>query len=174
MMLRIQNRWMGLLGCIGAIWFTSCAIAPSDPPPIERNPASTPPTEDNPTIPPTTPPAALPQTTVTLYTVDDQCQDWVSESVSVPETTAIESTVDQLLRQSSGNGLELSGYRVQPTNDTVVIDIRVKSDSPRSLYSLSACEQKALLGSIQETLTRHPDWNIETVTFTESGDAIVF
>lgn len=173
MMNNNRKRWLGFLGGISALWLSSCAIAPTHPP----NPTASPNPITSPTTAPTaptTPQAALPKTTVTLYTVDDQCQDWVSESVSVPESTAIESTLDQLLRQTAGNGLELSGYRVQPTGDTMVIDLRVTADSPRSLYSLSSCEQKALLGSIQETLTRHPDWNIETVTFTESGDAIVF
>ena len=168
----IQQRWIGLVGGFAAIWCSGCAIAPTPPAPEPIDSARA--EIDAPEAAPSAPQAALPQTTVTLYTVDDQCQDWVSESASVPEATAIAATVDQLLRHNAGHGLELSGYRIQPAGTAVMIDIRVAPQSPRSLYSLSTCEQKNLLGSIQETLTRHADWNIETVTFTEGGDAIVF
>jgi len=57
--------------------------------------------------------------------------------------------------------------------DAVTIDLRVARDSPRRLQSLSLCEQKALLGSLKETLINQPDWGLATVRFTQRGHPLV-
>jgi hypothetical protein len=40
------------------------------------------------------------------------------------------------------------------------------------LQSLSVCEQRALLGSLRETLINQPDWKIKAVTFTNRGNPL--
>ncbi len=113
--------------------------------------------------------------TVAIYTLDDRCEGFQAEPVQMPRQDDLSQTVGLILAEQAAPNLDLSGYRVdmQPETKTATIDLRVSRGSPRVLNSLSLCEQKALLGSLKETLVNHPDWDIETVTFTNRGHQLV-
>lgn len=114
------------------------------------------------------------ETTVTLYLLDDQCLDFVPQTLSVPKDTALAATVDHLLATQTPDGLSLLGYRLQQQDRTLTLDIRLSSQSRRSLEALSLCEQTALFGSLQRTLTQHPDWDIDAIAFTQGGTPLQF
>ncbi|WP_017296604.1 hypothetical protein [Nodosilinea nodulosa] len=111
---------------------------------------------------------------VDLYTVDDRCEGYQSEPVQVPRPQSMETTVAWIMAEQAIPDLILSGYRTSfdPATKTVTIDLRVARNSRRVLQSLSLCEQKALLGSLRETLIHQPDWKIEAVTFTNRGNPL--
>ncbi len=111
--------------------------------------------------------------TVTLYRLDQQCDRFQTETVQVPRQDGLTTTVGLILAEQAIVNLELSGYRVGVEGDAVTIDLRVARDSPRRLQSLSLCEQKALLGSLKETLINQPDWGLATVRFTQRGHPLV-
>ena len=111
--------------------------------------------------------------TVTLYRLDNQCDRFQAETIQVPRQDSLTTTVGLILAEQAIIDLELSGYRVGVEGDAVTIDLRVSRDSPRRLQSLSVCEQKALLGSLKETLINQPDWGLTTVRFTQRGHPLV-
>jgi pheromone shutdown protein TraB len=94
--------------------------------------------------------------------------------VTVSQENAIEDAVAKTLEIQPGFELPL-GYRVEVDDyyQIAVIDLRVSTTSRRSLYSLSACEQLALFGSLRETLTTNPNWEIKEVYFTNLGEDLV-
>ncbi|MBE9159999.1 hypothetical protein IQ265_24700 [Nodosilinea sp. LEGE 06152] len=112
---------------------------------------------------------------VDLYTLDRTCESYQAEPIQVPRQQSMENTVDLILAEQRVPDLTLSGYRTRfdPQTKTVTIDLRVARTSRRVLQSLSVCEQKALLGSLRETLINQPDWKIESVTFTNRGNPLV-
>ena len=112
---------------------------------------------------------------VDLYTLDDRCEGYQTELIQVPRVQSMENTVALIMAEQVTPELTLSGYRTSfdPETKTVTIDLRVARDSRRVLQSLSVCEQKALLGSLRETLINQPDWKIEAVTFTNRGHPLV-
>jgi len=111
--------------------------------------------------------------TVTLYRLDNQCDRFQSETIQVPRQEGLATIVGLILAEQAIIDLELSGYRVGVEGDTVTIDLRISRDSPRRLQSLSLCEQRALLGSLKETLINQPDWGLKTVRFTQRGHPLV-
>ncbi|TAG95746.1 MAG: hypothetical protein EAZ09_11225 [Oscillatoriales cyanobacterium] len=54
-----------------------------------------------------------------------------------------------------------------------IIDLRVSSNSKRTLTSLSTCQQLAIFGSLRQTLTANPVWNVKQVQFTSKGADIL-
>jgi hypothetical protein len=108
---------------------------------------------------------------VDLYSLDATCEAYRVEPILVPRLHSMETTVDLILAEQSIPDLALSGYRTRfdPATGTVTIDLRVARTSRRVLQSLSVCEQRALLGSLHETLIHQPDWRIEAVIFTNRG-----
>ncbi|PSN12738.1 hypothetical protein C7293_18975 [filamentous cyanobacterium CCT1] len=112
---------------------------------------------------------------VDLYTLDDRCENYRREPILVPRPQSMETTVDLILAEQAIPELTLSGYRTRfdPETKVVTIDLRVARTSRRVLQSLSVCEQKALLGSLRETLINQPDWKIEMVMFTDRGNPLV-
>ncbi|MGG6240549.1 hypothetical protein ACQ4N7_18140 [Nodosilinea sp. AN01ver1] len=112
---------------------------------------------------------------VDLYTLDERCENYRREPILVPRPQSMETTVDLILAEQAIPELTLSGYRTRfdPETKIVTIDLRVARTSRRVLQSLSVCEQKALLGSLRETLVNQPDWKIESVTFTNRGTPLV-
>ncbi|MBD1874511.1 hypothetical protein H6F75_13545 [Nodosilinea sp. FACHB-131] len=112
---------------------------------------------------------------VDLYTLDNRCEGYQTEPIQVPRLQSMENTVALIMAEQRISELTLSGYRTSfdPETSTVTIDLRVARDSRRVLQSLSVCEQKALLGSLRETLINQPDWKIEAVTFTNRGNPLV-
>jgi len=112
---------------------------------------------------------------VDLYTLNPTCEGYQIEPIQVPRPQSMETTVGLILAEQAIADLVLSGYRASYDLErkTTTIDIRVARTSGRGLRSLSLCEQKALLGSLRETLINQPDWNIDAVTFTDRGNALV-
>ncbi|MGB6016359.1 MAG: hypothetical protein WBG32_16625 [Nodosilinea sp.] len=112
---------------------------------------------------------------VDLYTLDDRCENYQREPILVPRPQSMETTVALIMAEQAIPEFTLSGYRTSfdPQTKTVTIDLRVSRTSRRVLNSLSVCEQKALLGSLRETLINQPDWKIEAVTFTNRGNSLV-
>ncbi|MEL7034420.1 MAG: hypothetical protein AAFO04_02195 [Cyanobacteria bacterium J06592_8] len=111
---------------------------------------------------------------VTVYRVDQDCSELVPEKVTVSEDRAVEDAVAKTLEIQPDFELPLS-YRVEVDSyyQVAIIDLRVATTSRRTLNSLSACEQFALFGSLRETLTRNPDWQIYEVYFTNLGEDIL-
>jgi hypothetical protein len=112
---------------------------------------------------------------VDLYTLDNACEDYQIEPIQVPRLQSMETTVGLILAEQVMPDLALSGYRASYDLETktATIDLRVARTSRRGLRSLSICEQKALLGSLRETLVNQPDWNIDAVVFTNRGNPLV-
>lgn len=111
--------------------------------------------------------------TVTLYRLDNHCDRFQTETIQVPRQEGLTTTVELILAEQAIVNLKLSGYRVGVEGDAVTIDLRVSRDSPRRLQSLSLCEQRALLGSLKETLINQPDWGLTTVRFTQRGHPLI-
>jgi len=114
-------------------------------------------------------------TTVMVYRLTSDCEGYQPEPVQVAEAEALDQTVALILAEQTFPEFTLSGYRVTVDPDTkiVTIDLRVARTSRRVLNSLSLCEQKAMLGSLKETLVNHPDWEIEAVDFTNRGHRLI-
>jgi Sporulation and spore germination len=109
---------------------------------------------------------------VTIYKVDDQCQELVSQEVEVAGDRPIEAAIGKVLEGQNNANFKLTGYRVRVADGVAIVDFRLAPDSRRKLISLSACEQLALFGSLEETLTQNPEWQIKSVEFTERGERI--
>lgn len=115
------------------------------------------------------------QITVTIYRIDGFCQDFIPEPIRVESERAMEQAIGKVLASEDNREFELAGYRLQvdAANGEATVDLRLSPNSPRKIVSLSTCEQLALFGSLRETLLGNPEWNIETVRFTERGREIV-
>lgn len=113
---------------------------------------------------------------VDIYSLDNRCEAFQTESVLMSRPNSVTETVGLILAEVPIAKLDLSGYRVevQPDTRSATVDLRVSRGSRRILQSLSSCEQKALLGSLKETLVNHPDWGIDQVEFTNRGNRLVF
>lgn len=145
------------------------APSPTATPP---GPSETPGAASSPSAAIATP--AAPMVEVTIYQADDQCVKFVPQQVQVPSDRPMEAAVGKVLEDQGGDEFDLSGYRVSIDANTgeATVDLRMKPGSQRQIVSLSACEQFALFGSLQETLTKNPAWNIKTVRFTERGSEL--
>jgi hypothetical protein len=112
---------------------------------------------------------------VDLYTLASTCETYQVEPIQVPRFQSMENTVGLILAEQSIPYFTLSGYRASYDLETktATIDLRVARTSRRVLQSLSLCEQKALLGSLRETLIHQPDWNIDAVVFTNRGHELL-
>ncbi|MGB3207550.1 MAG: hypothetical protein WBB28_21410 [Crinalium sp.] len=110
--------------------------------------------------------------TVNIYRVDNQCQNFVPEKVIIPSENSLQAAVGEILEPSNSD-FNLAGYRVSvDSNRVATVDLRVAPDSQRTFTSLSSCEQFALFGSIEKTLTNNPTWKIKEVRFTQQGEEI--
>ncbi|QHG16989.1 sporulation/spore germination protein [Nostoc sp. ATCC 53789] len=138
----------------------------------EKSPNQESPKENTPSS--STPKAVTSKTTnVTLYTSDSQCQDFISEKVSVPAEEPVANVVSKILEKRDTSDFSLSGYRVNIKNGVATVDLRISPESKRQIASLSSCEQFALFGSLRKTLMSNSQWNIKKVRFTERGEDIV-
>lgn len=113
---------------------------------------------------------------VTIYQADSQCQTLLPQSVQVAADNTLESAIGALLDRWNSGDFSFAGYRVSvdPNTRIATLDLRVAPNSPRQIISLSSCERFALFGSLSETLTQHPDWQISKVQFMEKGEPISF
>jgi hypothetical protein len=98
----------------------------------------------------------------------------IPETIQVPADRALEATVGKIINNQDNLDFQLGGYRIsRDSNGVATVDLRLIPNPRRQIVSLSTCEQFALFGSLRETLTRNPDWNIKSVRFTERGKEIV-
>ena len=112
---------------------------------------------------------------VTIYKVDSNCANLVPQQATVSAQQPMEAAIGQTLAQWDTADFSLTGYRVSinPDSRVATVDLRVNPNSKRQLESLSSCEQLALLGAVNKTLTANPQWKIESVRFTEQGEEVV-
>jgi hypothetical protein len=157
----------GLSGCDSAK--SPSAQQPTTPSPTTSTSPSAPSASPSPSPSPT---GAM--TTITIYKATSDCDRYTPESVEVPADQAIEAAVGQVIEAQNNVDFKLAGYRVNVADGVATVDVRVAPDSPRQVVSLSSCEQFALFGSINETLTKNPEWQIQTVEFTDRGEEIAF
>ncbi|NJL91927.1 MAG: hypothetical protein HC916_20710 [Coleofasciculaceae cyanobacterium SM2_1_6] len=121
-------------------------------------------------------PIAAPKPTVAIniYQVDNQCSDFVAESVNLPQDSSLEMAVARVIEKSNINELKLTSYQVTKDQSGVAtIDFQVEASSVRKLVSLSSCEQLNLFGSLRKTLMENSNWQIKEVKFTEQGKEVV-
>lgn len=113
---------------------------------------------------------------VTIYHADNQCETLIPQQVEVRADNTLEAAVGAVIDRWNSGDFSFAGYRVSVDNTTGIatIDLRVDPNSPRQIISLSSCERFALFGSLSETLTQNPDWQISQVQFTEKGERISF
>ena len=112
---------------------------------------------------------------INIYKPDSRCQKLISEQVAVDSEQPIRAAVGKVLAERNSADFSVAGYRVivAPNDGLATIDMRLKPNSPRKFVSLSSCEQFALFGSLRQTLTDNPKWQINTVRFTERGKDII-
>lgn len=142
---------------------------------------SLPSAQATPTVPQTSSPLLAqvePENTVpvTIYYADSQCETLLPQQVEVSNDHTLEASVGAVIDRWNSGDFTFAGYRVSVDNATGIatIDLRVDPNSPRQIISLSSCERFALFGSLSETLTQNPDWQISSVQFTEKGERISF
>jgi hypothetical protein len=82
--------------------------------------------------------------------------------------------VDAIVRSQQNVDLKLTGFSLSVTEaGDATVDLMRSPDSKRQFESLSTCEQLSLFGSIEETLTKNPEFQVKSVKFTENGQEIV-
>lgn len=142
--------------------------------PLTTSSTSTPTSDSSDTDTPSQPTA--PDTvSVTIYKADSQCANLIPEKVELSSDRPIDAAVGKVIEEQSSADFQLTGYRVNlGTNGVATVDLRLAPNSQRRIPSLSTCEQFALFGSLRETLTKNPEWDITSVRFTERGKEIVF
>lgn len=106
---------------------------------------------------------------VKVYQIDNQCLNLVPQTVAVDAQRPVQAVIGKIVQAHPPDQLKLTGYDVNLKPGEAIVDFQIASDSQRHLRSLSSCEQLALFGSIEKTLTSAPAWKIQTVRFRESG-----
>lgn len=114
--------------------------------------------------------------TVTIYHADNRCETLVPEKVTLPIANQVEAAVGKVLAQEDTADLRVAGYRISinSTTGVAIVDLRISPDSKLKLTSLSNCQQFALFGSLQKSLTSNPAWKIKDVRFTQQGKELFF
>jgi len=145
----------------------------ANPPIVEEPPAKNPVPAQADGTQNTKPPAESEMVTVEVYTIDDQCNDFIAQPVQVSSAKAIDEAVGKAMTAEEYNAFKLAGYQVNITGSTAVVDMQLAPGSERKFVSLSSCEQRSLFGSIRETLLNNTDWGVTSVKFTSSGKEII-
>ncbi|MDC0839897.1 hypothetical protein POG23_19725 [Limnoraphis robusta] len=179
-MISIQHLLPPDLTTVMIVALTSCCVPveESSETPINQPDPQTSSAQSKPETPPVPPPLKEPTVPtantipVTLYQADSTCQNLVPRSITLPAEQSLELAVKQVLDNQESADFSL-GYRIIRHQHTITIDFRVPSNSPRVFTSLSSCEQLALFGSLRQTLTSNPVWQIQQVHFTNRGQEIV-
>jgi len=120
-------------------------------------------------------PASKDTVLVNIYQADRQCNDFVAESIALPQNNSLELAVAKVIEKSNLNEFNLAGYKVinNPQTGITTIDFQIAPNSKRKFTSLSSCEQFNLFGSLRKTLIDYPGWQIKDVRFTEQGKEII-
>ena len=141
-------------------------------------------------IPSITPLAsAIPEnlTLVTVYGMDDTCENLVPRTLTVPKDEAMVASVRAVVAAEIPQNLPPVSVEVTVTEDVAQVSLQTdqsdQADSQnqassessakpdhlaepeRSLASLSSCENRALYESIERTLLAHEAWGIRSVDF---------
>lgn len=144
------------------------------PPVTQKTPPKESPIAAQPDLAPTKQPEAGSElVTVSVYTIDDQCNDFVEQSIEVPRDKAVFEAVGKAMSAVDYNAFKLASYEVSINGSTATVDMELAPGSQRQFVSLSSCEQRALFGSIEETLLNNTDWQVNAVKFTSNGKEIV-
>ncbi len=190
---KLTNTCVTGLALTLALIMAGCATAP-DEVVVEPSPSSTPEAVETPkqTPPPTeTPDKPQPvevqpdgqadgakqpngeMVTVSVYTIDNQCNDFVEQAVQVPNEGAITEAVGEAMSGLDYNAFKLEGYQVNINGGTATVDMQLAPSSQRQFISLSSCEQRSLFGSVEKTLLNNTDWDVTAVKFTNNGKEIL-
>lgn len=111
---------------------------------------------------------------VTVYQLDNQCEEFVAKQVTVPTQDAATTLVGKVLETSNSPDFKIDNYRIQVQNGTATIDLRLPPNAKRPFAAMSACEQRSLLGSLNKTLTENPKLKINAVRFTDGKEELQF
>jgi hypothetical protein len=109
--------------------------------------------------------------TVNIYQPDLYCEKLVAKPAKLSIENALNNTIQKILEEGDLN----LGYRVilDQQKKSATIDLRVASNSPRQINSLSVCEQLVVFGGLEKTLINHKNWQIQQVNFTLLGKQIL-
>ncbi|BAZ08025.1 sporulation/spore germination protein [Calothrix sp. NIES-3974] len=185
----MEIKYRYLLTTTVAIAIAGLSACNTPTPPTTPIPTQTPP--ESPTAPPSpTPTPNTPTTEPTpptddsqgekktvkavIYTIDNECQDFVPEEVTVSAKEPVQDAVGKVIAKTETGDFRIAGYRVSISNGVATIDLRIPPESQRQIASLSSCENNALFGSLRRTLTANSQWNIKDVRFTEKGEEVIF
>jgi len=113
--------------------------------------------------------------TVTVYKIDNLCQNLKPETVTGPENQLMSLAVNEVLKQQIFDSLGLVGYRLRIDRNLGIatVDLRASGNSRQKLQNLSSCQMLGLFGGVRQTLTSYAPWQIKTVRFTELGEDIL-
>jgi hypothetical protein len=159
----------------------SSAPSPSSLPspaatPSPASPATTP-SASSPPNRPTTTQAMAPAVPITVYHLDEQCNGLVPEKVTLPPQASVEASaeaaVGKVIAQSNSPDFTLAGYRVTVANKVATVDLRLPPNAKRPFAAMSSCEQMALFGSVEKTLTSNAALQVQSVKFTSGQKEIV-
>lgn len=165
---------LGLLTLLPLIGVTSCGLLSAETATPSKSPARIVATEK-----PATPQAiaAAPTVTITRYKIDNQCQELLPTDLAVPaDSDPLDTAVKTIVGDRSNGDFRIAGYRlnIDENAKTATLDLRLPLDFPRSIYSLSHCEQFALLGEIRETLIVNANGKFDTVIFQIQGQPLEY
>lgn len=109
--------------------------------------------------------------TVNIYQPDLYCEKLVAKPAKLSINNALNNVIQSILEEGDLN----LGYRLilDRQKKSATIDLRVASNSPRQINSLSVCEQLVVFGGLEKTLINHKNWQIRQVNFTVLGKAIL-
>lgn len=181
LLLIMRSTYLGLIFVSAALAIGGCTLLNAEPftnqvnPPVNPIDARAIALQPAPAAQAQTKPAVS-QTTVTRYKIDDQCQALQPTDLTVPAATSLDSTIQTIVGDRSNGNFRISGYRINrdAATKTATLDLRLPPDSARSIYSLSHCEQFALLGELRQTLIANSAWQITTVNFQVQGENIEY
>lgn len=176
----MRSTYLGLMLLAAALTTGGCAILNAEPSNDSDNSGQPPvnPIEIRAIAPPLTQPASPEETarpsdqvTITRYKIDAQCEKLLPTDLNVPTATSLDSTIKTIVGDRSNGDFRIADYRIKQdtATNTVTIDLHLPPDAARSIYSLSHCEQFALLGELRQTLVANSTWKIDSVNFQVQG-----
>ncbi|MGB2925975.1 MAG: hypothetical protein WBB82_11795 [Limnothrix sp.] len=121
--------------------------------------------------------ATEPTVTITRYKIDSQCNKLVPTELEIPaDSDRLDTAVKIIVGDRSNGDFRIAGYRLNldESTKTATLDLRLPLDAPRNIYSLSHCEQFALLGEIRKTLISNADGAIDNVIFQIQGQPFAY
>jgi hypothetical protein len=171
----MKSAFLGLLTLLPLIGVTSCGLLSAETATQTNSSARIVTADPKPPEPPAI--AAAPTVTITRYKIDNQCQELLPTDLAVPvDSDPLDTAVKTIVGDRSNGDFRIAGYRlnVDENAQTATIDLRLPLDFPRSIYSLSHCEQFALLGEIRETLIANANGKFDTVIFQIQGQSLKY